>query len=306
MVIADVSTFGVALTWGTTYVAMQYVGHSVGVGAFLAARFGLAALVLTIPAIHHLAGLSRFEIRLGIEFGLLLFLILALETTGVKHTTAANAGFLIALSVIFVPLIERALGAVVHPIVVPATIVAVVATGMLTLDGSFALRAGDLIIIAAAVIRAAQIVAFGSRSARGPSSAVRVTIVELWVVAVCGLAFGTLQDGRALAGLTQQPVGVWLTILYLAVFASAFAFLAQLYAARVGSPSRVGLILSIEPAFAAMSAVLFSHESLRLPQIVGGSLLVAAVVAGRWAMSRAPTPASGDARGVDAAVLLPN
>lgn len=53
---------------------------------------------------------TRDEMINGIVFGVLLYAILTFETFGVKHTSAANADFLIALSVVLVPFFERFIG----------------------------------------------------------------------------------------------------------------------------------------------------------------------------------------------------
>jgi drug/metabolite transporter (DMT)-like permease len=168
--VADIGTVLVALTWGTTYVAMQSVGHEVGVGNFLFLRFGGAALLLTLVALPTLRQSSRAEVRLGMEFGVLLFVILALETLGVRDTSAANAGFLIAVSVIFVPLLERATGRPIPRAIWAVTVVALGATAMLALNGGLRIQLGDVIIIAAAAVRAVQIVAFGYRSHAQPTT----------------------------------------------------------------------------------------------------------------------------------------
>jgi drug/metabolite transporter (DMT)-like permease len=81
--------------------------------------------------------------------------------------------------------------------------------------------------------------------------------------------------------LPSIPIEIWAYILFLSALATAFAFLMQLYAAKMTSPTRVGLILSLEPAFAAMFAVIMMDETIGLWKGLGGSIIVCAALMGR-------------------------
>jgi Predicted membrane protein len=72
-------------------------------------------------------------------------------------------------------------------------------------------------------------------------------------------------------------------ILFLSLLAKAFAFLMQLYAAKITSPTRVGLLLSLEPAFAAIFAVTIMGETLGLLQAIGSRIIICTALLGRIA-----------------------
>jgi drug/metabolite transporter (DMT)-like permease len=236
---------------------------------------------------------SRTEIKLGVLFGALLFAILFLETLGVRYTLSSNAGFLIALSVILVPLIERIFlkGQVARSIYALA-LLSLTGCALLTFEQGLSVRSGDLIILCAALIRAAQIVLFGSRAKGENLSLLRVTAIELWVVAGGGLLIALTEPGKSVQDIAHLPGDAWLVILYLGVLGTAFSFLIQLHSARVSGPTRVGLVLSTEPFFAAVFAVLLLSEHLGPVQLVGGGCILVAAVVGRWldARHRAPNP----------------
>ncbi|MTE19602.1 EamA family transporter [Streptomyces sp. TRM43335] len=284
---ADLGVLGVAIVWGSTYVAMQWMGQYLSVPLFLFLRFALGALAITVLSLHLWRQTSRDELMLGCLFGGLLFAILFLETLGVRYTLASNAGFLIALSVMLVPLFERLfLRVAVARSIYPLTLLSLTGCALLTLNEGLSVRSGDLIILAAALIRAWQIVLFGSRTKGRPVSLLRVTAIELWVVALGGLLLSLVQPGRSWQQMTQLPGNAWLVIVYLGVAGTAFAFLAQLHAARVSSPTRVGLVLSTEPFFAAVFAVLLLNEHLGPLQLLGGGLVLVSAVTGRWVDAR--------------------
>ncbi|MEX2972755.1 DMT family transporter [Streptomyces sp. C184] len=278
---------GVAIVWGSTYVAMQWSGRFISVPTFLFLRFAMGALTITVLSFRVWRGVTREEVSLGVLFGCLLFGILFLETLGVRYTLASNAGFLISLSVMLVPLIERFfLRAPVAPSIYPLTLLSLAGCALLTLDQGFSVRSGDLIILAAAVIRAAQIVLFGSRAKGREVSLIRVTGIELWVVALGGLLLSLLQPQHSWHEMTRLPGTAWLVIAYLGVAGTAFAFLTQLHAARVSSPTRVGLVLSTEPFFSAVFAVVLLSEHLGPAQLIGGALVLLSAYLGRWVDAR--------------------
>jgi drug/metabolite transporter (DMT)-like permease len=127
---------------------------------------------------------------------------------------------------------------------------------------------------------------FGRRLREQAVSLIRVTAIELWVVAVAGL-IGTLVLGQGqMHDMQRMPVGAWLVIVYLGVLGTAFAFLAQLHAARTSSPTRVGMILSTEPLFAATCAAVFVGDRLGPSQMVGGGIILSCAAAGRYLEGR--------------------
>ncbi|MEU4683771.1 DMT family transporter [Streptomyces xinghaiensis] len=283
LLVSDLSVLLVAVIWGSSYVVMQEVGESVPAASFLALRFLTALPVIILMSARTLPRLTRSEVTSGTFFGTLLFLILILETVGVKHTSAANAGFLITVSVVLIPLLERIISRRrQRAVVYGATVTALVGCGLLVLEGGFRPQPGDLIILGAALVRATQITLFGRRSgASRAQSLTNLTLVEF--VVVCLLA-GTL------SGFTSVPVWDaagsvslenWLLICYLGVLGTSYAFFIQLRAARGSSSTRVGLILATEPLFAAVFAVAAAGEHIGLIQGTGGAMIVLAALVGR-------------------------
>src|ERR1022692_1072259 len=274
--IDDLSIVLVAVIWGSSYVVMQDVGRTVPAAEFLMLRFLSAVPPLAILAARTLSG------------------ILMLETVGVRHTSAANAGFLIALSVVLIPVLERVVSKRRQQgIVYLMAAIAVLGCGMLLLASGGHPQSGDFIIGAAALIRATQITLFGRRPGGADQSLINLSLIEFVVVAV-------------LAGITAAASGTpmwqvaaaissrdWLLIGYLGRLGTAIPFLAQLRAARAASSTRVGLILATEPVFAAVFAIVAAGNRLSLAQIAGGALIVVSAAVGRTFEGRAASSMSG-------------
>jgi drug/metabolite transporter (DMT)-like permease len=77
-----------------------------------------------------------------------------------------------------------------------------------------------------------------------------------------------------------QPPGpdVWLAIVVTGVFASALAFYIQTWAQQHLSASRTALILTTEPAWAVVAAVVLAGQRFGLLQAAGAALMLVAIV----------------------------
>jgi drug/metabolite transporter (DMT)-like permease len=74
--------------------------------------------------------------------------------------------------------------------------------------------------------------------------------------------------------------------LFLALFCSVFAFVAQLWAIRRTSASRSSLLLATEPIWAVVIAVLFGGETLALLGILGAVVIIVSTYVGQGIESK--------------------
>jgi drug/metabolite transporter (DMT)-like permease len=72
--------------------------------------------------------------------------------------------------------------------------------------------------------------------------------------------------------------GDWASVLYMAVFAAALALAGQTWAQAHLPPTRTAIIMSMEPVFAAVFAVLLGGESATARMLLGGLLVLSAMV----------------------------
>jgi drug/metabolite transporter (DMT)-like permease len=282
--VADAGVLAVSIVWGSTYVVMQLIGKYLTVPELLAARFWCAILALIFIYHRNIRNITRPEARVGIIFGLILFVVLALETLGVQFTTATNAGFLITLSVVIVPVFERFIGRVKHRLPVYLCVVAaIIGCGMLTISSAskFVIAKGDYIIITAAVIRGFQFFLWGHSTKGRSLSILNVTFIQLGVVAVLGSIGSIILGFPAISNLSNIPPQTWMLTVYLGVIGTAFAFSIQLRASRLISSTRVALLLSTEPVFAAAFGWLFTGNQISIWQLTGGALILMAAIIGR-------------------------
>ncbi len=188
------------------------------------------------------------------------------------------------MSVVIVPFFERIFGKRKQSKFIYFTcFISLAGGGILSFSdtGNFGFNNGDWLILLAALIRGFQIFMFGKQTSGKSYSLVNITLIELVTVSVLGLAFVLMTDTASLHLIPTITFDVWGYILFLSLLATAFAFLMQLYAAKTTSPTRVGLILSLEPAFAALFAVAIMGETIGILQSFGGAIIVCAALLGR-------------------------
>ncbi|MBN0046903.1 EamA family transporter [Streptomyces actuosus] len=270
----DVVLLLVALVWGSSYLSAQTAAAALPVLTVLFARYALAAVVClgSVGALR--SGWSRDEVRAGLPLGLTQAAVLVVETYGVAHTTAANAGIIISLTIVLTPLLDRS-G---HPGGLPVSFYAaaglcVPAVALLMSGNGFhAPRLGDLLMLAAAGVRAGHVALVGRITARRTVRPVHLTAVQTLV----GAALFLPLSAGGLPDLVRASGSTWGQLVYLAVFCSVFAFLAQTWAVQRTSASRASLLLGTEPVWAAVVGVGLAGERFTPLTALGAALMVAA------------------------------
>ncbi|NBM18129.1 DMT family transporter [Streptomyces sp. GC420] len=264
----------VAIVWGSSYLAAKTATAALPVLMVLFARYAISAVAcLAIATARGRPRWTRDEARAGTLLGVTQAAVLLLETYGVAHTSAANAGLIISLTMVLTPLLDRGGGRGLPPRFFAAAGVCVVAVGLLMAAGSglHAPRGGDLLILAAAVVRAAHVVVVGRLSERRALRPLHLTTVQT----VVGSALFLLPVAGDLPTLARASATTWAELLHLALFCSVFAFLAQTWAVQRTSAGRAGLLLGTEPVWALAVGIAVGGERLTVLAALGAALMVA-------------------------------
>jgi drug/metabolite transporter (DMT)-like permease len=261
----------VTACWGSTFFLIKDLLTRVPVLDFLAVRFAIATLALALMFPRAFGSLDNQARRRAVVLGLLYGCAQILQTTGLGHTSASVGGFITGMYVVCTPLFAAPL---LHQRIGTATwgavLLAVAGLGVLTLEG-FSVGYGEALILLAAMLYALHIVGLGAWST--VDEAIGMTIVQLAVISVICLA-AALPHGVVL----PDRVGDWLSIFYMAVFAAAFALAAQTWAQAQLAPTRAAIIMTMEPVFAALFAVLLGGEDFTVRMLVGGLMVLVAML----------------------------
>ncbi|MFF4543820.1 DMT family transporter [Streptomyces sp. NPDC001435] len=263
----------VALVWGSSYLSAQTAVAALPVLLVLFARYALAALpCLGLVAARGGPRWTRDEVRAGVPLGLTQAAVLVVETYGVAHTTAANAGLIISLTIVLTPLLDRTgrRGGP-PPVFFAAAGVCVLAVGLLMSGNGFqAPRLGDLLMLAAAGVRAVHVALVGRLTADRTIRPLHLTAIQTLVGAGLFLA----PAARDLPLLARADAATWAQLVYLALFCSVFAFLVQTWAVQRTSASRASLLLGTEPVWAAAVGIALGGEHLTPLTALGATLMV--------------------------------
>lgn len=272
----------VTAVWGWTFVAVHDALASVSVIAFLAVRFSLAAATTGLLWGRRL---TLSTLRTGMLIGLALASGYLLQTAGLKHTTATNAGLITGLFVVLAPVADRMLFRTrLRPVSWLAVAVSLVGMTMLTGRLPTNLALGDLLVLGCAVAFAIHIALLSRHSAA--HDALALTTGQMTGVALVFLLAWPAMERPAL-----PPREVWLALVITGVVASALAYAVQTAAQRVLSAVRTAVILTLEPVFAAIFGILLVGERLGPVQLVGAALILAAVMTSELATGPAePVP----------------
>ena len=269
--LATLALLAMTACWGSTFFLIKDLLDRLPVLDFLAVRFAIASIALWLLAPRALGRLSRGSLRHAVVLGLLYGVAQILQTAGLAHTPASVSGFITGMYVVCTPLFAAVLlRSRISAATWGAVALAMVGLGVLTLSG-FSVGYGEAITFVSALLYALHIVGLGAWS--DARQAMGMTIVQLIVITVVCLVV-TAPDGVELPSTSRD----WLSVIYMAVFAGALALAGQTWAQAHLAPTRTAIIMSMEPVFAAFFAVLLGGESATVRMLVGGLLVLTAML----------------------------
>jgi drug/metabolite transporter (DMT)-like permease len=279
----DLPVLLVAVCWGASYLAAKDITTARTVLAVLVLRFALVLPVLAVAGRRALRALTGAQWRGAALLGLILSGVFLLETYGVVHTSATNAGLIISLTMIFTPLAEAAVTRTrPTPSFLGAAALSVLGVVLLTQGGGFTRPSvGDLLMLLAALARTLHVLAMSRIRAVQGADALPLTTVQLGTAVVVFALLSAGSGPRPWATAADFGAREWAGLLFLSALCTLFAFFVQMWAVRRTSPSRVSLLLGTEPLWAAVAGIALGGERLGALGLAGGALVLAGTAWGR-------------------------
>jgi len=260
----------VAAIWGGAFASMKGTLERLDVNSFLAWRFAIATIVLILIKPSVLRRFNLDFIKKGALIGLFLGSGYIFQSFGLTLTTVSNTGFITGLYVVFTPVVAAlALKKNITRIEWLAVFMATIGLALLSLKGlTFGL--GEFLVLVSAIFFALHIVALGEWSKGLDTYA--LTVLQLGTCALLTFAASLKSGFKA-----PPDSGVWWSIIYTALFATALAFIVQTWAQSFIKPSSVAVILAMEVVFAAAFGIWLLSEPLTLRIALGGILVMASM-----------------------------
>jgi len=260
----------VTMIWGPAFVAQQ-IGMEKGVGpmTFNGLRFALGCLSL-IPiiiwrkkTIGNVGEAGKPWCRGSVAAGLFLFAAASFQQVGLQYTSSANAGFITALYIAFVPLIGLWFGQRAGKGLWAGIAVGLVGFYLLSVAGKFVISRGDLLILISAGLWACQILAID-----------RIAGLQFVVCAALSTLFGLLFERCTL----QQVKAASGAVAYAGIMSVGVAYTLQVVCQRRCPAAPAAVIMSMEAVLAALAGYIVLDQALTGRAIVGCCLILCGVL----------------------------
>ena len=300
-----------AFLWGSTFVAQAE--NAVGPFTYVAARSYVGALVL-IPVIAVLDGWRKRQgtyrrpdkayrkmlLVGGVLCGTVLFAASTLQQGGMAlGTDPGKAGFITAMYILIVPILGlffKQRVALRHWICVALAVLGLFMLCMTagltefslaalfsadTLAG-LSVQACDLLVMGCAVVYSVHILLLDHYSPK--VDPVRLSQIQFLVTAILSTVAALIFEQPTWQGIVHSAI----PILYAGVLSSGVAYTLQAVAQRYADPTVASVLMSLESAFAVLSAIVFYATTTGDPKLptgyewLGILLMFAAIMISQW------------------------
>lgn len=270
LVVAALALIGVTAIWGSTFSMSKDLLTRMSVTDFLGLRFVVAAAVILAVRPGSVRRMDRRSLDLGIRLGLIYAVAQLLQFVGLQRTAATVSAFVVSMYVVLTPFLSAALlRTSIDRRAVVASLTAGVGVAVMSLRG-WALGTGELLTLVAAALYAVHIIAMSRWTTS--ATAFPLTFVQLLTMGVVFTAVASID------GVTLPRGGDWIVFGYLTVVAAAVALLVQTWAQAHLGPSQAAVLMVLEPVWAAFFGVAVFGESLGARTVVGGILVLVAML----------------------------
>jgi len=268
--VASVALVGVTVVWGYTFLVVQDAVTQMPVMDFLGWRFLVATAVMIALRPTCLRNVTRLELLRGLGLGAVLGLGYIAQTYGLRYTSAANSGFITGMFVVLTPVMSWVLlRRKTNRSAWTAVALATVGLALLSLNG-WSIGIGELLTLGCALFFAIHIVGLGEWSSQYDPYA--FALLQIGTVAVISLVAATPE------GITVPPSArVWAVVVITGVLATAVAFVVQTWAQSLVSATRAAVVMTMEPVFAGLFAVVIGGNQLT-PRTLGGAACILAAM----------------------------
>lgn len=265
------------ISWGMAFIWIKQITETgMDTNAFVAIRYGIAALLMTPFCIKELRRITRRELMYGGIIGGLMYVAILFQTYGLMYTTPANSGFITTAYVVFVPFTTWIIMKKKPSLGVMASI-ALCLGGIyvLTMGGeSLEANLGNLMTLGCALCWSVQ-VAILSKAARECGIKV-LTIVPIYLMLIFSAVAALVGGGFDFGGVDVRAAMT--PIVLCALFPTLLAGVAQAYAQRFIDPSKAAIIYTLESVFACIASIMLGMEKMTPNLAAGGAMVIGAIV----------------------------
>lgn len=271
---ADLMLLLVTLGWGASYYLIDICLKDMGPFTLNAFRFLLAFLLVMIFSFKRLK-MNTQMLRYALIAGVMMALAYIATTYAILYTSMSNAAFLASMSALFTPIFAFLFkGQRLSNKLKFVVLTCVVGMALLTLNEALRPAIGDIFSIVCAISYSVNLLVVETAVTRPKVDAYTLGVSLLGVVGIIMLAMAFVFEAPHLPSTPSY----WGAALFLSLFCTGMAVIAQAVAQQYTTASHVGLIFALEPIFAAVVAFVLAGEVLTPRGYVGAAMMIAAIL----------------------------
>jgi drug/metabolite transporter (DMT)-like permease len=261
------------LFWGGSFLFTKIGLREIPPPLFVFSRFTLATLIMLVVCARRLTLLNLGILRRGVIVGIALGLTNLCFVFGIQGTSISRAGVLNNLFVLFIPFITKLVWRDrIGRINLGGVALAALGIWLLATSGGTGFNRGDLISTICAFFIACHIITV-SKVLRDDDVYLVSMIQFATVAAISGIAALTAPS----APFSVSPSGL-MTIVYCAIFPTVICFTLQNSFQRYVTPTRAGLVYTLDPVWSLLAGMLVLGEHLRPLEWLGCGLIFLAAL----------------------------
>ena len=270
---ADSLLFITAAGWAMSTIIIKVYAESIPIFHIMFGRYFLALLMIVLFKWTEIKQVKKEDLLPGVVLGFFTFLAFTLAIWSLSHTSASKSGFLVAMSVLFVPIVTTIMNKKLpNKWVSFSVLLSIVGLYFISGMNGGSFNFGDLLALLCAASYTAYIMIM-DKHAKHINESILV-FLQFCVVLVLSVVGMLVFEDVQMSLLTDA----WLPILVMGVFGTAITNFAQTTAQKTASPESVGLILLGEPLLTLLMAAVFLKEQILLSGLFGAALLLVALV----------------------------
>ena len=269
---AELVLLATTFIWGGTFVVMKLGFADISPFLFVAIRFTLGTIIFGSFFFPHLRSIRIPTIRKGAILGVLLAVGLVLQTYGLQITTASKSAFITGMMVVFTPaaqmLIERRL-----PKLGNLIGVTVVTTGLffLTSPSGSGFNLGDALTLIGAFLFGFYIVYLDIYSKE--EELLPLAFLQIATTAILGWFLVPFEVPHI--HFTWNLLRLFF---YTAFLATVITTYTQTRFQKDTTPTRAGILFTLEPVISAVLAYFVLGEILGMLGMLGALLIVIGIL----------------------------
>ena len=286
------NTFGIimllitSIIWGLAFVFQRTGIDHIEPITFNAVRMSAGAIFVVIVCIirdfktknnkpnpNHEESCAKSTLIGGIGCGLFLTAASLIQQVGLVYTTAGKAGFITAMYMLFVPILNL----IIFKIKGSAktwisVIIGMVGMYLLCVKEELVLGLGDALVFICAILFAGHILWCDRFAPK--SDAIKMSAIQFIVAASLSWVISFIFESPSV----DKIISAIIPILYCGVVSGGIGYTLQIVGQKYVAPASASLIMSLESVFAVIAGVLFINESMTLQEIFGCIILFAAII----------------------------